>query len=243
MRRMIFAAAKGGTGKTTTAVNVAAGFALAGKRVALLDLDPYAGATVALGLSPDGEAFAAALARERLGPALRETTVPGLSVLPGGGGMADAGRRMGHAPKALRAAVDALTGFDVLVLDTPPAVGPLTVAALACGGELVLPVTASFSDLATVGPFLLEAATVTRSLAPDLRLRALVPCRVTRTRLAFETVNALRKNYPETTRTEIRQGAAIAEAAASGEPVLTYAPSSTGAEDFNALTRELSREK
>ena len=101
MRRMIFAAAKGGTGKTTTAVNVAAGFALSGKRVALLDLDPYAGATVALGLSPDPEAFSTALARDRLEGALRETSVPGLYVLPGGPAMADAGRRMGNAPKAV----------------------------------------------------------------------------------------------------------------------------------------------
>lgn len=243
MRRMIFAAAKGGTGKTTTAVNVAAGFALAGKRVALLDLDPYAGATVALGLSPDPEAFSIALARERLEGALRETSVPGLYVLPGGPAMADAGRRMGNAPKALRAALEGLRGFDLVLLDTPPAVGPLTVAALACGGELVLPVAASFADLATVAPFLHEAAAVTRDLAPDLRLRGLVPSRVVRTRLSFETLNTLRKNYPETTRTEIRQGAAIAEATAAGIPVLVYAPTSTGAEDFEALTRELSREK
>jgi len=243
MRRMIFAAAKGGTGKTTTAVNVAAGFALSGKRVALLDLDPYAGATVALGLTPDAETFSSALARGTLAPALRETSVPGLYVLPGGPGMADAARKVGTTPKALRAAVAALGEFDLVILDTPPAVGPLTVAALACGGELVLPVTASFADLATVAPFLLEAAAVTRDLAADLRLRAIVPSRVIRTRLAFETLNTLRKNYSETTRTEIRQGAAIAEAAAAGEPVLTYAPSSTGAEDFNALTRELSRER
>ena len=243
MRRMIFAAAKGGTGKTTTAVNVAAGFALAGKRVALLDLDPYAGATVALGLEPEPDTFAGALARGNLSAAFRETSVPGLHVLPGGGGMADAARRMGASPKGLRAAVDALSGFDLLILDTPPAVGPLTVAALACGGELVLPVTSSFADLATVAPFLLEAAAVTRDLAADLRLRAIVPSRVTRTRIAFETLNTMRKNYPETTRTEIRQGAAIAEATAAGRPVLTYAPSSTGAEDFNALVRELSRER
>ena len=243
MRRMIFAAAKGGTGKTTTAVNVAAGFALMGRKVALLDLDPYAGATVALGLTPEAETFSSALARGSLSPALRETGVAGLYVLPGGPGMADAARRMGGTPKALRAAVTALEGFDLALLDTPPAVGPLTVAALSCGGELVLPVAASFADLATVAPFLLEAAAVTRDLAPDLRLRALVPSRVIRTRLAFETLNTLRKNYPETTRTEIRQGAAIAEATAAGEPVLTYAPASTGAEDFHALTRELSRER
>lgn len=243
MRRMIFAAAKGGTGKTVTAVNVAAGFALAGRRVALLDLDPYAGATVALGLEPEDETFPAALSGKNLGPAFRETAVSGLYVLPGGAGTADAGRRLGNAPKALREAVANLSGFDLLVIDTPPAVGALTVAALACGGELVLPVTASFSDLATVRPFLLEAAAVTRALAPDLRLRAIVPSRVTRTRLAFETLNTLRKNYSETTRTEIRQGAAIAEAAAAGKPVLVYAPSSSGAEDFHALTRELGRER
>lgn len=243
MRRLIFAAAKGGTGKTTTAVNVAAGFALAGKRVALLDLDPYAGATVALGLSPEEETFSAALARGALAPAFRETAVPGLYVLPGGPGMADAARRMGGAPKGLRTAVTALEGFDLVAFDTPPAVGPLTVAALSCGGELVLPVAASFADLATVAPFLREAAAVTRDLAPDLRLRALVPSRVVRTRLSFETLNTLRKNYPETTRTEIRQGAAIAEATAAGKPVLVYAPSSPGAEDFHDLTRELSRER
>ena len=244
MRRLILGAAKGGCGKSTTAINLAAGFALGGARVALLDLDPYAGATSGLGLTPEESTFADVLTRGApIMAAIRETTVSGLSVLPGGIGLADAGRRLASKPLALRGLLEGLKGFSVLILDTPPAVGPLSVAAFAAGGELLVPVVSSFFDLATVAPFIREAADVRRTLAPDLVLRALIPSRVTRTRIALEVLETLRKNYPETTRTEIRQTTGLVESAAAGEPIQVYAPSSTGAEDFNALTRELAREK
>lgn len=242
MRTLIFASAKGGTGKTSTAVNLAAGFASAGRRVIVLDLDPYGGATLSLGLPLEAEALSGALSRGTPLP-VRQTAVERLSVIPAGEGLADASRRLSASPKALRRALEGLTGADVLVIDTPPAVGPLSVAAMACGGELIVPVGASFLDFSTLPPFLLEAGAVTRSLAPDLRLRAIVPSRVTRTNVSRETLEALRSRYNETTRAEIRLAVAVIEASAAGLPVLEYAPTAPVAEDFRELTRELSREK
>lgn len=242
MRTLIFASAKGGTGKTAVSVNLAGAYALAGRKVALLDLDPAAGSTLSLGLSPDADGTAAALSRGTL-PTPHPTAVEGLSVFPGGEGLADAGRRLAGNPKALRRAVEGMRGFDLLVIDTPPAAGPLSIAGLACGGELVVPVGASFLDFASIPAFLEEAAAVVRDLAPDLRLRALVPTRTTRTNMSRETIETLRTRYNETTRAEIRLAVAVIEAAAAGLPVLSYAPSSPVAEDFRELARELSREK
>ena len=242
MRTLIFASAKGGTGKTATAVNLAGAYALAGRKVVVLDLDPAAGVTLSLGLSPDAEGTAAALSRGSL-PEPSPTAVEGLSVIPAGEGLADAGRRLSANPRALRRAVEGIRGFDLLVIDTPPAVGPLSIAGLSCGGELVVPVGASFLDFATIPAFLEEAALVVRNLAPDLRLRALVPTRTTRTNMARETIETLRTRYNETTKAEVRLAVAVIEAAAAGLPVLAYAPTAPVAEDFRELARELAREK
>ena len=88
-----------------------------------------------------------------------------------------------------------------------------------------------------------HALAAERDVAPDLRLRAIVPSRVTRTNVSRETLEALRSRYDETTRAEIRLAVAVIEASAAGLPVLEYAPTAPVAEDFRELTRELSREK
>ena len=243
MRRIILAAAKGGAGKSTVAVNLAAGLALSGKRVLFLDLDPYAGGTYGLGLQPDEDGLADVLDRRgQLVTLARETGVRGLAAIAAGVGLFGIVKRLESAPLRLREALHGLRGWDVLVTDTPPAVGPLSVAALAAGGEVLVPFTPSVPDLASVAPFLGEAATVRERLARDLRVRAFVPVRVTRTRIAAEALAAARTQYPETTRTEIRQAAAVVEATAAGQPVAVYAPGSPAAEDFRDLARELKEE-
>ncbi|HEY7201867.1 MAG TPA: ParA family protein [Candidatus Dormibacteraeota bacterium] len=255
MEIVAVANAKGGTGKTSTAVCLAGAWGEAGVRTLLVDLDPQASATDWLGpVRDDGRPFGAALIEEAQGGGqeaadlldlVQETTFPNLERIT-------AGRWLGTAERELRAVaggeVDVLrrllaklpSRWGVLVLDCPPAQQELVVQALTAATHIVLPVEAAPLPMRGVLSLMERVGRIQTGPNPDLKVLAIVPCRVTRTVAARQVIESLRQRYGDlVTTATIRENARMREAPSYGQPVTAFDPDGLAAQDVRALATEL----
>lgn len=237
---------KGGSGKTTSAVNLAAVGGELGRRVLVVDLDPQASASAWLG-TPDGgrgllEVLTEGAALEDL---VVETGTAGVDLVPASAWLANVDRVLAGevgAELAFRDAVKALPArWDLVLVDCPPALGLLTVSALAAVREVVVPVETSAMALAGLAGLVRTVERVRDRLNPDLAIRAILPCRVdARTNLARDVVAHLRERFGSlVTETVIRESVRVREAWSFGQAVTTYDPRGAGAEDYRAAFHEL----
>lgn len=233
---------KGGAGKTTTAVSVAAAWADGGRRVLVVDLDPQASASRWLG---DGELDDRLLAVFEEGACLaglaEPSGHPGVGLVPASPNLV--GTRIAEtiAPHhAISAALEGLEGCDDVVLDCPPALGHVVVSALAAADTALIPVAAHAMELDGLAAVYGTVDAVRRRVNPRLR-RSVLACRVDRrTRLAHEVVSTLRAALAdEVLDAVVRENVRLAEAPSHGQAITSYAPSSTGADDYRAVAAEL----
>lgn len=249
MRVIAIGNQKGGVGKTTTAVNLGAALAERGRRVVVVDLDPQCSATRWLAGEPaaDDRRLLDVLTRgASLAALLSPTPVAGLSIIPGSSWLLTAEAELSSkAGRELRfrkaiAPLPADTA-DVLLVDCPPSLGLLLVSALAAADGVVVPVAAHAMSLDGLQAFEATIADVRDVLNPGLALDAIVLVRVDyRTRLASDVEGRAREKYGAlVAKTVIREGVRLAEAPSYQAPITTYDPSSSGAEDYRALAREL----
>ena len=173
MRTITIINQKGGSGKTTTAVCLGAALAQAGKRVAIIDLDPQRSASLWLGqVDPDPEVADILLKKKTVTEVLRPTSVPGLQIAPGGPAMNTVERQldpgMGHLLRLRTALAEVSSSLDFVFLDCPPGLRDLSKVGLLCGDELLVPVEASFMALQGLAE-LAELADQAKSLNPTLR--------------------------------------------------------------------------
>jgi chromosome partitioning protein len=237
---------KGGVGKTTTAVNVAACVAEAGYRTLLVDIDPQANATVGLGLPKD----AARTVYDVLGglpaaEAVRDTAIPALKLLPAHPDLAGANVELPRAPgseRRLRDALAPLRGeFAYLLLDCPPSLGPLTVNALVAADRVIVPVQTEYFALEGLVGLLDTLALVRRELNPRLEVAGmLLTMHDGRTRLSRDVEREVREHFPELVfDTVIPRNIRVGEAPSFGRPVIHHDPHSAGADAYFALAREV----
>lgn len=241
---------KGGSGKTTTAVNLAAALAEKGEKVLLLDLDPQASASSWLGVEDGGRGLLEVLtAGGKLEELVRETTALGVELVPSSSWLVGAERALAGevgAELVLRKAIGRLPArWDFLLLDCPPSLGLLAVNALAAVGEVLVPVEARTMALRGLADLLRTVEVVRERINPGLEISALLLCRVDRrTRLALDVEESLRAKFGKLVlRAVVRENVRLAEAPSFKQPITTYAPSSTGAEDYREAAAEWLRRR
>ena len=241
---------KGGCGKTTVAVNLSAVLAARGRRVLLIDLDPQAHATVALGLSPaDCPATIDDVVRGNLSihEAIRQNHFPGLDLVPSSIPLAAVEQSLSRIPGKECRLLESLRRipkqYDYVVIDSPPSLGLLTFNALRAADEAIVPVDPSFLSIHGLG-HLLEMAELLRSEGRhSLSLKALLVMLDLRTRFAHELLIHLGSAMKARYQTIIRHTVRLREAAAFGKPVISHAPRSIAAEDYEHLAEEVIAEE
>ncbi|MCO6453731.1 MAG: ParA family protein [Pirellulaceae bacterium] len=259
MRSIAIINQKGGVGKTTTAVNLAAALADAGQRVCLLDLDPQAHASLHLGLalSDQEHSIYQVLTGDATLADVRQQVGDNLWVVPAHLDLAAAEMELaGEVGREviLRDQLRADNGeFDFLLIDCPPSLGVLTLNALTAVREVFLPLQPHFLALHGLSKLLRTIQVVAQRLNPGLQLTGVVLCMYdSGTRLAaevssdvqqfFDRQNAAHANAWAATRnfqTRIRRNIRLAEAPSFGQSIFQYAPHSNGADDYRQLAREV----
>jgi chromosome partitioning protein len=238
---------KGGVGKTTTAVNLAACVAEAGYRALIVDIDPQCNATVGLGLAKDLEPTVYdvlagdATARD----AIRPSDVERLDVLPSTSDLAGANVELPTLDGWERRLRDALAPlrdeYAFALLDCPPSLGPLTVDALAAADRLIVPVQTEYYALEGVADLLETVGMIQRELNPRLTIAGmLLTMHDGRTRLSRDVERDLREHFPKLVfDTVIPRNVRISEAPSFGRPVIHHDPHSAGAGAYFDLAKEV----
>ena len=251
-RSIALANQKGGVGKTTTAVSIAACLAERGKKTLLLDLDPQGNATSALGLEklPGGSVYQALLGSAQLTDSIRPSGLDNLDIIPSEVDLAVAEVDVARAENYLQRLQFALTPihnadrYEFIIVDCPPSLGILTMNALASVDSVIVPMQAEY--------FALEGlAVITRVLQqirdsganPSLELEGIVLTMFDgRTNLAQQVATEVRNHFPgKVFKTIVPRTVRLAEAPSFGKPITKYDPHSYAAHCYRSLTDEVLR--
>jgi len=258
MRRIAIINQKGGVGKTTTAVNLAAALAACGQRVCVIDLDPQAHATTHLGIEPDGKAPSMydVLVNNRPLAEVRRKVEDNLWVAGSDINLAAAEVELAGVVGREVILRDLLLqdegAFDYVFMDCAPSLGVLTLNALSAANEVFIPLQPHFLALHGMGKLLETTALVAKRINPALKVTGIIlSLYESNTRLAAEVVQDLQEyldkgrgtNAPwakaRIFATRIRRNIKLAECPSFGQSIFAYAPHCHGAEDYAALAREV----
>lgn len=241
---------KGGVGKTTSAVNLAAAFGREGREVLLIEVDPQGSVLPSVGCK-DLEirhSLLDLLSDGAISPreAVMSTDVEGISVLPavapGREDEVELDRLLTAHPMLLGEVVERLSGqFDLIVLDAPPTLGPVTRATLAAADSFLVPVQAEEYSYRTLDRLFRAVEDVERTLNPDLRCEGLLLTMVDlRTRMSVRVVNQLHENYGDKVLVAmVPRTVSVQDMPVKGKPTVVHAPSSRGGRAYEEVAAEL----
>lgn len=239
---------KGGVGKTTTAINLAASLAAADLTVLLVDLDPQGNATSGLGIDRqelDGSIYHVLADSAQAAAALHPTELPSLSVLPANRDLIGATVELLEAPERefrLRRALASLgSRFDFILIDCPPSLGILTVNALVAADTLLIPIQCEYFALEGLSELLATLARVRHGFNPGLTIEGvLLTMYDERLNLSAQIrANVAQHLGRQVFRTVIPRNVRLAEAPSFGKPILLYDARSRGANSYIQLAQEI----
>jgi chromosome partitioning protein len=247
---------KGGVGKTTTTVNIAAALAMHGLRVLVIDLDPQGNASTALAVphhAGEPSVYEVLIDGEPLAAALHEVAaLPGLACVPATIDLAGAeielvslvareSRLQRALTTLLQESADAGNAFDFVFVDCPPSLGLLTINAFVAGVEVLIPIQCEYYALEGLGQLIRNVELIQSHLNPDLAVSTILLTMYDgRTRLAAQVADEVRQHFGDLVlATAIPRSVRVSEAPSYSQTVLTYDPGSSGALSYLEAAREM----
>jgi len=240
--------AKGGVGKTTTAINLSAYLAALGKYVLLVDVDPQANATSGLGFRLDDghlNIYHALIDDVEPNPLLKKTMMLGYDLLPANQNLAGATVELvnmeGREFRLKRTLNKIRTNYDYIIVDCPPTLGLLTVNALTASEFVLIPVQSEYYALEGLGQLLKTIALIKEGLNPDLNVLGIaLTMHDKRNQLAREVVNEIHKSFNgKVFNAIIPRTISLAEAPSFGKTIIQHDPHSKGAKAYRYLAQEV----
>ncbi len=239
---------KGGVGKTTTNINLAACLAMKGIKVLVLDIDPQGNTTSGLGVSKRGleKTSYDLLVEDNIDPAstILQTIIPGLDIIPASVDLAAAEIELVQLEgreRRLKNALDKVRGdYDYIFIDCPPSLGLLTVNALCAANSVLIPLQCEYFALEGLSQLIRTIRALRKNLNPALAMEGILFTMYDgRTNLTYAVVNEVKAHFADKVyRTVIPRNVRLSEAPSHGKPIYYYDKYARGAESYAALSRE-----
>jgi chromosome partitioning protein len=237
---------KGGVGKTTTAVNLAAGLSILNRSVLLVDCDAQGNASSGLGFAQKGLAkhlYHAILGLAGIDEVIQPTSIANLSIIPSNMDLVGidvdlAGRK--NREGILKELLAPLVSFDYIILDCPPSLGLITINALSASSSVIIPMQCEYYALEGLSQLVKIIRLVKHNFNPKLRIEGLLLTMYDyRVRLAFHVAREVRTHFGDLVyKTTIPRNVRLGESPSHGKSIFSYEPRSKGAESYLALARE-----
>ena len=242
-RILCIANQKGGVGKTTTAINLAAALAISGRRTLLVDLDPQCNATTGLGQKPSE--CHPLVSRRPLRESLCSTSIPDLELLPGSRSFQDvealSNTKSSHSATLGQHLASGLNAYDFVLIDCPPSLGQLTQTALASSTEVLIPIQCEYFAMEGLAQMIEVVRGVMNARPERLQFGGIVLTMYDETlELTLEVDREVRDFFGEIVfHTVIPRDVAVSEAPSHGQSVIDYAPRARGARAYAELCMEV----